>query len=94
LLVKKVPTSRFLDHCIPTVGCRSRKEANAAGLPMGWRALGEAIISMEFGPGMMIDKIDVCETHGSIPLSVSAALGVAGFVQAKYLRGSTKASRG
>jgi hypothetical protein len=93
LLVKKVPTSRFLDHCIPTVGCRRRKEANAAGLPMGWRALDDAIISMEFGPGMMIDKIAGCERM-SIPLSGLRRLGAAGLVQSKYLRGSAKASRG
>jgi GntR family transcriptional regulator, rspAB operon transcriptional repressor len=37
-------------------------------------ALREAIISMEFGPGMMIDKIAVCERMGVSRYPVSAAL--------------------
>jgi hypothetical protein len=41
---------------------------------MGWRALGEAIISMEFGPGMMIDKIAGCERMRVSRCPVSAAL--------------------
>jgi GntR family transcriptional regulator, rspAB operon transcriptional repressor len=37
-------------------------------------ALREAIISMEFGPGMMIDKIAVCDRMGVSLYPVSAAL--------------------